>query len=694
MKRFTILAVFIAMVLGVSAQYEIHLWMDGVKISYPVLDLDSITFTNKEIDEPETPTAGIGVFSVGEGKTVTFSPGNLQYTQSTATWSFANAQWEVLGTDNVVGGSVTSDATYGDSKSGTALADKIEFFGWSTTANTFGVSTSTDNNDYSGSFVDWGTNQIGADAPNTWRTLSSAEWHYLRNTRPNASALCGAAQVNGVNGLILLPDNWTCPADVNFIPGFHSNLGVEYFAEYQTFTAAQWAKLESAGAVFLPAAGGRGGSNVASIQGQGLYWSSSEYSNDATRAIIFMCASNSAQTRTANDYRYFGRSVRLVKDIQGGSTPETPGANLTAPIIHDFSVTTENVYPDFTTLTEGAHNTRGSDFDGEYVLIVSRADAETPTHHLLKVSDLLNDNINKIELSKEGVEGGTHVVSSGCLSHGHIYVCNLSTNLGNGEDLKVYHYASPDAAPDVWSWDGILGTDEYGDPIHSVYRLGDNISVNLDESGNGYAFFCGMEVSAERMYRVEIANFNEFSNPTEIILDEAFPFYGYVNQVDDDLYLLTSHYMASTWLIDKDGTLITDIFFQRTASGLKPQTGVDPHVVKFNNGYYLIFASPYNNAKRLGVGPALYMVDITEGSQVNIAKGLQDLSDELWEDEEGIWEPDYHYSLDQANIEAETHKTVAACAAQCNAAVVDGKLLVYAAAVGAGFVIIEFPAAK
>lgn len=366
-----------------------------------------------------------------------------------------------------------------------------------------------------------------------------------------------------------------------------------------------------------------------------------------------------------------------------------PGADLTSPIIHDFSVTTENTYVDFTT-----ENTRGSDFDGEYVLIVSRADAETPTHHLLKVSDLLNDNINKIELSKEGIEGGTHVVSSGCLSHGHIYVCNLSTNLGNGEDLKVYHYASPDAAPEVWSWDGNLGIDEFGDTIKAVVRLGDNISVNLDESGNGYAFFCGQEGSAERIYRVDVANFNEFSNPTEITLEEAFPYYGYVNQVDNDRYLLTSHYMASTWLIDKDGNPLVDIYFQSTAAGLKPQTGVDPHVVKYNGGYYLIFASPYNNTKRLGVGPALYMIDITEGTQVDIQTALQNLSDILWFDEEGIWEPDFHYSLDVLNIEAESRKTVAACAAQCNAAVVNGKLLVYAAAVGAGFTILEFSPAK
>ena len=207
-------------------------------------------------DEDDTPSAGIGAFSVSADKQVTFSKGNLQYTQSTNTWSFASAQWEVIGTDNVTGGSVSSDKT-GDDKSGDALADKIDLFGWSTGATNFGVSTSRDDADYSSSFVDWGTNKIGADAPNTWRTLTYDEWEYLLNTRTNANSLKGVAQVNGVNGLIFLPDTWVCPAGVTFKSGFHSSYGVDYYAAYQTFTADQWSKLEAAGAVFLPAAGNR-----------------------------------------------------------------------------------------------------------------------------------------------------------------------------------------------------------------------------------------------------------------------------------------------------------------------------------------------------------------------------------------------------------------------------------------------------
>ena len=254
---------------------------------------------------------GIGMFSVSYDKQVTFSKGNLQYTQSINTWSFASAQYEVIGTDNVSGGSVESDPTYGDSKYGDTLADKIDLFGWSTSATHFGVSTSEESNDYSGSFVDWGTNKIGNDAPNTWRTLTYDEWKYLRYDRTNADDLVGVAQVNGVNGLILLPDNWVCPAGVTFKSGFHSKYGVDYYAAYQTFTAAEWSKLESAGAVFLPASGHRGGSNVYYVQYYGYYWSATEYYSDIAYYLFF----RSVGAYMGSLHRHNGLSVRLVKDL-------------------------------------------------------------------------------------------------------------------------------------------------------------------------------------------------------------------------------------------------------------------------------------------------------------------------------------------------------------------------------------------
>ena len=293
------------MTISASAQFYIY-FSDGT-----VAKVDSISMVAPEEPEQPDPSAGIGVFSVSADKQVTFSKGNLQYTQSTDTWSFASAQYEYLGTDNVIGGTVTSDE-YGYDKSGTALADKVDLFGWSTSTTNFGVSTSTDYNDYSGSFVDWGTNKIGNDAPNTWRTLSYDEWYYLRYTRTNADALCGVAQVNGVNGLILLPDNWTCPSGITFKSDFHSNDGVDYYAAYQTFTAAEWSKLEAAGAVFLPAAGYRYGTDGGYVQDRGGYWSASGRGSDDAYYLSF--TSGGAGMRYG--HRNNGRSVRLVKDLQ------------------------------------------------------------------------------------------------------------------------------------------------------------------------------------------------------------------------------------------------------------------------------------------------------------------------------------------------------------------------------------------
>ena len=307
MKKLFMAVIALMMTISASAQFYIYC-SDG-----NVIKVDSISMIAPEESEQPNPSAGIGVFSVSADKQVTFSKGNLQYTQSTDTWSFASTQYECLGTDNVTGGSVSSDPTYGDSKSGDALADKVDLFGWSTSANNFGVSTSTDNADYSGSFLDWGTHQIGADAPNTWRTLTRDEWYYLRYNRANANDLVGVAQVNGVNGLIFLPDTWVCPEGITFKSGFHSSYsyGVDYYAAYQTFTADQWSKLEAAGAVFLPASGNRDGSDVYNVQSYGYYWSATEYDSYYAYCLFFYSY--------AADLSYFDRnyglSVRLVKDL-------------------------------------------------------------------------------------------------------------------------------------------------------------------------------------------------------------------------------------------------------------------------------------------------------------------------------------------------------------------------------------------
>ena len=69
MKRLSFLAMFIAMILGASAQHYMHVWSDGAWVSWPVLNVDSITFTDGPLenvpDEPQEPTPIVGAFSVG-----------------------------------------------------------------------------------------------------------------------------------------------------------------------------------------------------------------------------------------------------------------------------------------------------------------------------------------------------------------------------------------------------------------------------------------------------------------------------------------------------------------------------------------------------------------------------------------------------------------------------------------------------
>lgn len=143
---------------------------------------------------------GIGTFFVGPDKKITFSKGNLQYTHSTNSWSFAEHQYDHIGEANITI-TETND---------TLLADRIDLFGESADggAAKFGVSTSLIREDYLGNFVDWGINQIEDYAPNTWRTLTWDESLYLfQHTRWTM------AKVNGVLWLMFIPDDFTIPTD-------------------------------------------------------------------------------------------------------------------------------------------------------------------------------------------------------------------------------------------------------------------------------------------------------------------------------------------------------------------------------------------------------------------------------------------------------------------------------------------------
>ena len=277
---------------------------------YSSSDADSVVFRQTTAPVDESTYA----FSVSKRRQVVFSPGNLQYTQSTNTWAFAEHQYDIIGEANIIGG---------------ALADKIDLFGWSASNTTapFGVSLSKDNADYAGDFVDWGTNTIGTDAPNTWRTLTSNEWQYLIGSRTNAAQLMGVAHIQlsadgteYMNGLILLPDSWVCPEGVTFKSGTAGIYGKDVYAEYQTIVLADWQRMEAAGAVFLPAAGDRYGLKIDEIAEYGGYWLATPHAYHSGFVMSLEFDSEEIYADSDNS-RGSGLSVRLVKDFGEPAMP-------------------------------------------------------------------------------------------------------------------------------------------------------------------------------------------------------------------------------------------------------------------------------------------------------------------------------------------------------------------------------------
>jgi len=181
----------------------------------------------------------------------------------------------------------------------------IDLFGFGT--GDWPTNRSTSSFDYD-TFSDWGANAVsnGGNAPNLWRTLTKDEWDYLLDTRANASDKKATGSVNGVHGLILLPDNWTLPSGCTFNAGLSSE--VEDWS-LNSYSLTQWAAMEAAGAIFLPAAGSRYVQRVDGVGVVGGYWSSTSNGEDNAYCLDFHGAEISTEYNTGC---HFGLSVRLV----------------------------------------------------------------------------------------------------------------------------------------------------------------------------------------------------------------------------------------------------------------------------------------------------------------------------------------------------------------------------------------------
>ena len=262
------------------------------------------------------PTGAInGKFSVSASQQVYFSQGNLQYQASTNTWRFADNQYDYVGSDN--------------SNISSTYSGWIDLFGWGTSGWNSGNTYyhPWDSNKYNGETcgygphgqysltgnyanADWGVyNAIsnGGNQTNQWRTLTQPEWDYVFNTRTTTSGIRYAkANVNNVNGVILLPDDWSSSTY-----SLSSTNTPDASFSSNTLTPSQWSTLEQAGAVFLPAAGYRIAASVGKMGSCGSYWSTSYGSSNYARDMRF--DGSYLITSSYHYFKYYGLSVRLVR---------------------------------------------------------------------------------------------------------------------------------------------------------------------------------------------------------------------------------------------------------------------------------------------------------------------------------------------------------------------------------------------
>lgn len=271
--------------------------------------------TAQAVIPSQVPTGAInGKFTINSsGAKVYFSQGNLQYIGSSSTpWKFADHQWEVIGSSQGNTSQTTTRDLFGWGTSGWDGSGATYYRPWDTDNSNGSLYGPPGQYDLTGTYAnaDWGEqNPIsnGGGQAGQWRTLTKDEWVYVFQGRSGASSKYGHGKVNGRNGMILLPDEWTLPSGLSFTEGNSS------WANF--YTTEQWEQMEQNGAVFLPAAGTRGGTSVGNVGGGGVYWSAS-YKSGAGDVAYDVFFYDSVLLPQYYDYRYLGRSVRLVRSAQ------------------------------------------------------------------------------------------------------------------------------------------------------------------------------------------------------------------------------------------------------------------------------------------------------------------------------------------------------------------------------------------
>ncbi|MDD2512147.1 MAG: DUF4623 domain-containing protein [Proteiniphilum sp.] len=330
------------------------------------------------------------------------------------------------------------------------------------------------------------------------------------------------------------------------------------------------------------------------------------------------------------------------------------GADFNKAQIYDYSGNDlgNDVYPAFV-----SNLTRGSSFDGEHVLIVTRAEGGS---HRLKMEELKQNVINPIPLNLSNVSGGTFPVNVGSQINGHSYIANLSGLYG----MKIYHWINSDAEADI-----IFNVDPVSIP-GAGKRHGDNMSASLDENGNGYFFFGDNAVTG--IMRLTVVNFTTITEVKILPTQPDVSFCMSMNRVKDtDDYLLTG-YDAPIRVVNSDASLIYEMNKESV-----PLQGSDARIFTFNEERYMILTT----APRYSGNAVLYVYDITKGG--NTVEALQ-----LFE--AGDKKPLFQYSIG-GSVNSSPGTNTGYKIMKDNEGN-DASLLIYTASNNAGFALLEIPA--
>lgn len=270
----------------------------------------TLSFAALDMPVPPDDVEVWGLYSISDNEQVWISSGNLQYNATTETWRFAPEQytynstgwkdlfgWGTSGWDNGNTYYLPTDraktSTYSDG------------YGYGpTNGSSYRLSLT---GDYAN--ADWGIyNAIenGGNQPGLWRTLTDAQTNYLNGFNTKRNGRRGTATVNNVHGVVMIPDMWVAPQGLNFVPDVTS-------WESNVYTADQWSQMEASGAIFLPTAGYYWGETDSRhfAGSEGNYWTAT---NNGTSGAYYFSSSLNGNGSTSSRVRYYGYSVRLVKD--------------------------------------------------------------------------------------------------------------------------------------------------------------------------------------------------------------------------------------------------------------------------------------------------------------------------------------------------------------------------------------------